>query len=59
MGLKSSALKLLAPKIPGARILCLSYPDINGDEEECNCGALDHNAILNGLIQRVKEAAWD
>jgi hypothetical protein len=28
MGLKASALKLLAPKIRGARILCLSYPDI-------------------------------
>ena len=27
--------------------------------EDCNCGANDHNARLNGLIQRVKETAWD
>ena len=27
--------------------------------EDCNCGARAHNARLNGLIQRVKETAWD
>jgi hypothetical protein len=25
----------------------------------CNCGAEQHNIVLNAIMARVKEAAWD